>query len=154
MFFRNTHAFHRRQLNLGNNHSAQQTGIVFADSPLGNIHQENFAFVHDVKNIDGADGLTDDIADDGSGKKLPDFILNRRDGFIAEFILPSFVFVHPKSFNDRVFQIGNYFLAIIFIHQHSRNAEQASSPEYRAAPKCNCLKYIPFARSKHSPKFS
>jgi len=75
-------------------------------------------------NIDGTFGLADDIADDRGREKLPNFVLNRRDGFVSEFVLPGLIFVHPEGLDDRVFQIGNYFLAIVLVHQHAGNPEK------------------------------
>ncbi len=122
--FRNTHTFHGSKLNFGNDHTSEQSRVVFTDATLRNVYQENLAFVHHVENIDGALRLTDDIANDRSGEKLSDFVLNRRDSLVSKFILPCFVLVYPKSLDDRIFQIADNFLTIIFVDEHARNTEK------------------------------
>ena len=37
------------------------------------------------------------------GEELPDLVLNRCNSFITKFILPSFIFMHPKSFDHWIF---------------------------------------------------
>ena len=98
--------------------------VVFADPAFRYVYQENLSLVHDVEKIDSALGLADHVSDNRSGEKLPDFVLDRSNGFVSKFILPGFVFVHPESLDHWVLEIGNYFLAIVLVHQHARDAEK------------------------------
>ena len=58
---------------------------------------------------------------------MPDFVLDRSNCFIAELLAPLLVFMDPERFDDRVFQIADYHLAIILVHQKPRYAEQCRS---------------------------
>ena len=51
-FFRCIDAFHGRELDFGNKHAANEFGIVFANAPLGQVHDENLAVIHDAADVD------------------------------------------------------------------------------------------------------
>ncbi len=72
--FRNILAAEGRKHQLAENHGAQEVGGVFADSPLREIEDDDFAFVHQAAELEKVSALADDVPDQGSRRELPYFV--------------------------------------------------------------------------------
>lgn len=89
-------AGHGGELELGDEQGAEQVGFVVADLALGQVGDEDAAFVHDKGDTHLIAHLADDVADDGGEEQLPGFVLDRGDGLALEAGIPAFVFVLPE----------------------------------------------------------
>src|SRR3989344_932230 len=59
----NIHPAHGRELQLGNEHSTQQGRVILANSTFRKIQEQDFLLIHELSQIDGAFGLSDNVAD-------------------------------------------------------------------------------------------
>ena len=114
-FFGNVNAVHGGLLETGNDHRAQQSGVVFAEFALGEVDQKNFVGFHDFFQGNAGVGLADDGADQGRGNELTDLVLNRRDGFFLKTIGHFFKFLLPEVDKNRVLESGDDFLAELLV---------------------------------------
>ena len=92
----NVGARHGGELDFGDEESAEDAGVIFANETFRQVDNEDFAFVHDFADIKGRFGLTDNVANDGVGSESADFIEDRRDGFGDLFVAPCAEFLFPE----------------------------------------------------------
>jgi hypothetical protein len=114
---------HRGELNLGHEERTEDAGVVFADETFGQIHDEDFAFVHDLADIERTLWLTDDVTDDGVCGEGADFVEDRRDRFGLEFVSPAGKFDVPELQHDGVGAVAESFFAEFFVGEHAGDVE-------------------------------
>src|SRR5262249_18142929 len=67
-------AAHGGQLDVSDEHRAQQAAIIFPDFSLGQVGDEDLALVHDLAEVQGALSLPDDVAERNGGQELTDLV--------------------------------------------------------------------------------
>ena len=115
----NVGAGHGGELDLGDKEGAEDAGVVFADEALRQIDNEDFAFVHDLANVEGGFGLADDIANNRVGGEGADLVQNWGNGFGDLFVAPGTELLFPELEDGNVFAIVESFFAEVFIGEHA-----------------------------------
>ncbi len=117
-------AAHGSELDLGDEESAENAGVVFADEAFREVDDEDFAFVHDFSDVETGFRLANDVADDGVGSEGADFVENWGDGLVDLFFVPLAEFVFPELEDGDVFTIFEGFFAEIFVGEHAGDIEE------------------------------
>ena len=99
----------------GDEKAAEQGRGILSDLPLGEVHQKDFAFIHDPPDIDRLLGSSEDAIESWVSEKGPDLVLDRCDSVRAHAVRVFFIFVFPKLTHLRIFDIPNHLLAERFI---------------------------------------
>lgn len=115
---------HGGELELGDEQGAEQVGFVVADLALGQVGDEDAAFVHDKGDAHLVAHLADDVADDGGEEQLPGFVLDRGDGLALEAGIPAFVFVLPEVAQEGIVDLVHHPSAIGRIGEQAVESEQ------------------------------
>jgi len=89
-------ARHGGKLDLGNKEGSEDASIIFADKTFAEIYDEDFAFIHNLADIEARFGLADDIADDRVSGEGTDLIEDWGDTFVDLFFVPLSKFVLPE----------------------------------------------------------
>lgn len=116
-------AGHGCELELGDEQRADQVGLVVADLALGEVGDEDPAFVHDKRYAHLVPHLADDVADDRGEEQLTGLVLDRSYGLTHEARLPALVFVLPEVAEEWIVDLIYHPLPI------SRVGEQAVESE-------------------------
>ena len=69
---------------------------VLADLPLGEVHQEDFALVHDAPDVDRPLGVREDPVERRVGEEGADLVLDRGDPVGAHPVGVFFILLFPK----------------------------------------------------------
>src|SRR6185436_2455622 len=101
-FFRNIGAGHGAKLKLRGEERAKQIGLLMAEAALGEVGDEQSPVVHDERNTHLGFNLAENVADHWIHEKLPNLILNRRNGFAPEPLVIAFILVCPKGADEWV----------------------------------------------------
>lgn len=118
-------AGHGGELELRDEQGAEQVGLVVADLALGEVREEDAAFVHNKGDAHLAAHLADDVADDRGEKQLTGLVLDGRDGLAHEARLPALVFVLPEVAQEGILDLVHHPAA------KGRVGEQAVEAEER-----------------------
>lgn len=116
-------ASHGGELELGDEQGAKEVGLVVADLALGQVGDEDTAFIHDKGDAHLAAHLTDDVANDGGEEQLACFVLDGSDSLAHEARLPSLVFVFPEIPQEGIVDLVDHPAAIGLV------CEQAVEPQ-------------------------
>ena len=117
-------AAHRGELDLGDEEGAENGGVVFANQALGEVDDQDFAFVHNLADVKAGFGLADDVTDDGVGGEGADLVEDWGDRLVDLFLVPLAEFVLPELEDGDVLAIIKGFLTEIFIGEHTRDVQQ------------------------------
>ena len=117
-------AAHRGELDLGDEEGAENGGVVFANQALGEVDDQDFAFVHNLADVKAGFGLADDVTDDGVGGEGADLVEDWGDRLVDLFLVPLAEFVLPELEYSDVLAIIKGFLTEIFIGEHTRDVQQ------------------------------
>lgn len=95
-----------------------------ADLALGEIGDEDAAFVHDKGDAHLVAHLADDVADDGGEEQLAGFVLDRGYGLAKEAGIPAFVFVLPEVAQEGIVDLIHHPAAIGRVGEQAVESEQ------------------------------
>ena len=124
LMFRLAVAGHGGELELRDEQGAEQVGLVVADLALGEVREEDTAFVHDKGDTHLVAHLADDVADDGGEEELPGLVLDGRDGLAHEARLPALVFVLPEIAQEGIVDLVHHPAAIGRVGEQAIQAEE------------------------------
>ena len=96
---------HGGKLDFGDEEGSEDAGIVLSKKTFGQVDDEDFAFVHNLADIESRAWLSDDVTNDRVGREGTDFIENRRDGFCLEFLVPAGKLDVPELQHDSVLAV-------------------------------------------------
>lgn len=119
---------HRRQLELRHQQGAEEVGLVVADPAFGQVGHEDAPVVHEVREADLAPVLAENVPNDGIQQKLPQLVLNGRDGLAPESLVVSGVFALPKLPNEGVFDLPDHLGAVVVVREQPVDAQEGSAP--------------------------
>ena len=125
----NVGARHGCEINLGDEHGAQQCRIDLAHAALGKVHNQDLFLIHDLPDVERGLGLADDVADERVAGKLPYFILYGRRGVLGVAVGIVGKLVYPKTLYDRVFDVLHYLFAKCLVDEHPVDVKQCCARE-------------------------
>jgi hypothetical protein len=127
------HAGHGRELELRREERAKQRGFVRAEAAFREVGNEDAFAVHHKRNAHLAPHLAENVAHHGIEQKLPELVLNRRDGLALKARVVALVFLRPKRAHERVAHMAHDSPPVGAIREEAVHAEQGS---VRAIEQC------------------
>ena len=104
--------------------AAEKGRGIFTDLPLGEIHQKDFAFIHDPPDVDRLLGGGENPVERGVREECADFVLDRRNSIGAHSVSVFFILVFPELSYLRIFDMLDGLLAIFLIGKEPENVGQ------------------------------
>jgi hypothetical protein len=91
--------------------TAEKGRGVLANLPLGEVHQKDFAFVHDSADVDRLLGCSEDPVERGVRQERADLILNRSNSVGAHSVRVFFILMFPERTHLGVFDVADDLFA-------------------------------------------
>jgi hypothetical protein len=105
--FRPVRPGHRRQLKLRHEQRPKQVGLVVAETPLGEVGDEQAPVVHHERETQLASDLAQDVSHHWIQQELTELVLDRGNGLAFEPLVVAGVFLRPEGADERVFDLAD-----------------------------------------------
>ena len=122
--FPGVRSLHGGELKLRDEERTQEPAVLLPDLSLREVPNEDAPFVHCFAKVDRARGLSQDIAHQGRGGKLPHLILNRRDDERLICFMKRREFLGPEGFHNGVLYSQENLVAELRIGEEAVHAEK------------------------------
>src|ERR1035438_9613289 len=115
---------HRAELKLSGEQGPEQICFVVAETPFGEVCDEEPFIVHDEGNLHLGLHLAQNVPNNRIQKELAQLVLNRRDGLALKALVIPLVLFGPKRPDERVFDLTDHFGAETWIGEQPIDAQK------------------------------
>ena len=95
-----------------------------ANRTFGEVHNKDALIVHNFSEIKGSRALAENVAGEGRGKKLADFVEDRGDGFASVTVRPGAEVLYPIGAYFGVSHVVDDMFTVLFTNEHTAHTKK------------------------------
>src|ERR1035441_5489735 len=119
---------HCAELKLGGEQGTEQIRFVMAETPFGEVCDEEPFIVHDEGNLHVGLHLAQNVPNNRIQEKLTELVLNRCDGLALKALVIPLILFGPKRPDERVFDLTDHFGGEVWIGKQAVDAQKGCVP--------------------------